>query len=394
MAERVVQESRSTEGPDALRRYRIALVASSYHPHAGGVEEHVRQVARCLVGLGHEVEVWTVDRGQHLGVSRVDRIKVRYLPTPLPARSTSALARFGVRLPGAAARWWRAYRSFRPDVLHVHCFGPNGVYAELLSRATSTPLLVSGHGETFMDDDNVFERSALLRRSLRGALARARRVTACSQVALEDLQGRFGLAGGIVVWNGVDLSLGNPGSDREQPAVVFAVGRIEHMKGFDLLVEAFDGGDLAADTRLVIGGDGAARGALMADVTRRGLDPQVTFTGRLSPREVAHWMEAASVVVVPSRREAFGIVALEAWRAGTPLVVTNRGGPSEFVRDGVDGLLVDPEDVGALARCIGRVLADRELAERLAREGLISVQRFDWDRVAETYLRLVGEVAA
>ena len=73
-------------------------------------------------------------------------------------------------------------------------------------------------------------------------------------------------------------------------------------------------------------------------------------------------MATATVVAVPSRREAFGLVALEAWRAGTPLVVTDRGGTVEFVHDGVDGLLVDPEDTAALARALDRVLDDPALA--------------------------------
>ena len=386
--------------------YRIALVASSFHPYAGGVEEHVRQVARCLVEQGHDVEVWTVDRGEHLGSQRVDGIDVRYLATPLPARTLGAMASFAARAPFAVARWWRAHRRFRPDVLHVHCFGPNGVYADRLARATGTPLLLTGHGETFMDDENIFEKSALLNRSLRGALQRAARVTACSQAALDDLQLRFGLRGGVVVFNGVDLSLGQSlgqslvqparqeAAGRESPPVVFAVGRLERMKGFDLLLPVLDTGRLPSATRVVIGGDGAARADLVAEVRRRGLESRVTFTGRLSPEEVARSMAAASVVVVPSRREAFGIVALEAWRSGTPLVVTSHGGPSEFVRDEVDGLVVDPEDTDALADAIGRVLTDKELAGRLSEEGLRSVQRFTWPGVAENYLRLVSEVVA
>lgn len=384
---------RNEPGPGG-RQYRIALVSSSYHPYAGGVEEHVRQVARSLVERGHAVEVWTVDRGEHLGSQRVDGIDVRYLPTPLPARTAGAMASFAARGPLAAAQWWSAHRKFRPDVLHVHCFGPNGVYADRLTRVTGTPLLLTGHGETFMDDENIFEKSALLNRSLRGALQRAARVTACSQAALDDLKRRFGLRGGVVVFNGVDLSLGNPSTERVLPPVVFAVGRFERMKGFDLLLPVLATGKLPPEARLVVAGDGAARSDLVSEVHRRGLESRIMFPGRLSSEEVARWMAEASVVVVPSRREAFGIVALEAWRSGTPLVVTSRGGPSEFVRDEVDGLLVDPEDTEALAGAIGRVLTDDELSNRLSKEGLRSVQRFTWYGVADDYLRLVAEVVA
>lgn len=376
------------------RPYRIALVSASFHPYAGGVEEHTRQVAHSLSQRGHEVEVWTVDRGERLGSRVVDGLLVRYLPTPLPARSATAMVRFAAQAPLAAARWWRAHRRFDPDLLQVHCFGPNGVYADRLARATRTPLVVSSHGETFMDDQNIFERSALMNASLRRALQRAAAVTACSQSALDDLRTRFGLAAGTVVWNGVDLSYGAVRGDREGPPVVFAVGRVERMKGFDLLLEAFARPEVPGDALLVIGGDGSVREELMALAHRLGVAERVSFPGRLTPEEVARRMTDATVVVVPSRREAFGIVALEAWRAGTPLVATSRGGPSEFVRSGIDGLLVDPENAAELAAAIVSVLTDRELARRLADEGLRSVEKFTWSAVTDQYLSLFDEVVA
>lgn len=374
--------------------HRIALVASSYHPHSGGVEEHVRRVARTLRDRGHEVTVWTVDRGEGLGVQRLDDIEVRYLPTPLPARSLPAVAGFLVRAPASAWAWWRAYRSFRPDVLHVQCFGPNGIYASALAAVTRTPLLVTGHGETMADDHGAFEQSALLAWALRRALRVADGVSACSEFALADLRHRFGLQGGVVTGNGVDLGVVVEGLPREDPPVVLAVGRVERMKGMDLLVRAFDEGGLADGSRLVIGGDGSAMDELVEDVTRRGLSGAVTFAGRLDSAEVARRMATASVVAVPSRRESFGLVALEAWRAGTPLVVTNRGGTVEFVHDQVDGLLVDPEDTTALAQAIGRVLADDDLAARLVSRGKVAVQEYSWDRVAERYEDLVADVVA
>lgn len=371
---------------------RIALAASSYHPYTGGVEEHVRHVARALRERGHAIEVWTVDRGEHLGEQTIEGIRVRYLPTPLPARTVGGVARFVKHSPASARAWRRAYREFEPEVLHVHCFGPNGLYALALASVTRTPLLVTGHGETFADDHSVFDHSALLRWGLTTALRRAARVSACSAFALDDLRNRFGLDGGVVIGNGVDLRATTTTSTRDEPPVVFAVGRVEHTKGFDLLVRAFDEGGLAARARLVIGGDGSALEDLVADVSRRGLTAQAAFTGRLDSDEVAERMATASVVAVPSRREAFGIVALEAWRAGTALVVTNRGGTVEFVHDEVDGLLVDPEDTAALAHAITRLLDDPELAQRLASAGSAAVQQFSWERVADRYETLVAEV--
>ena len=160
--------------PDELggssRAHRVALVSSSYFPHPGGVEQHVRSVAGELRARGHDVVVWTVDRGEGLGVQVIDGVEVRYLPSPLPARSLRAVLRFLLDLPAAARAWWRAYRGFAPSVLHVQCFGPNGLYALLLAHLTRTPLVLTSHGETFADDHRVFDRSALIRTGMRKAL--------------------------------------------------------------------------------------------------------------------------------------------------------------------------------------------------------------------------------
>lgn len=375
-------------------RPRVALVSSSYAPYVGGVEEHVRQVAHELRGDGVEVEVWTVDRGESLGVREVEGVTVRYLPTPLPAGSPGAVFRFLRAVPSAWRHWTAARRSFAPDVLHVQCFGPNGAYALAMHRRFRIPLVVTSHGETVADDHAVFARSALLRTALRRALAAAAGVTAPSQFVIDDLRRNHGLSGGTVVPNGVVLDLPDV-SDAPAPArrYLVGVGRLGRMKGFDLLVDAFARAELERDIRLVIAGDGPEHDRLQAQVDRLELRDRVEFTGRLDGAAVAHAMSGALAVVVPSRMEAFGIVALEAWRSGTPLVMTNRGGGPGFVRDGMDGILVDPEDAEALAGALSRVSSDEELRAGLAAAGRARVGEFTWARVAHAYEELYAAAA-
>lgn len=382
---------------------RVALITSSYAPHVGGVETHVAEVAGALAAQGVAVEVWAVDRGLRPRAGESEAFPVRYLPTPLPARRAGSLARFAGRAPGAWLAWRRAHRRFRPDVLHVQCFGPNGIYALALHRRFGTPLIVTSHGETTGDDDDVFAGSALLRGGLRDALARAVAVTAPSEYVLRDLRGRFGLSGGEVVPNGVAADVPEDEGIRArlpQGPYLAAVGRLGRMKGFDLLIEAFarmrertpsgrDGAEQGTEeARLVIAGDGPERVALQAQARARGIGDVVDLLGWCTPSEVATVLGGSRALVVPSRSEAFGIAALEAWRAGTALVMTNRGGAGEFVRDGEDGLLVDPEDGDALEAAISRVLADPRLRARLAAAGSARTAEFAWERVAERYRSL------
>jgi glycosyltransferase involved in cell wall biosynthesis len=382
-----------------MRPVTVALVASSYAPIIGGVESHVAQVARGLLERGHHVEVWTVDRSGGSSGSVVDGVRVRYLPTPLPARSVKAVVRFVADLPRAWREWVRAFRSLQPDIVHVHCFGPNGVYADLLRRRFDRPMIVTSHGETLADDRGAYQRSTLLRRALTRAIHAAAAVTAPSAFVLDDLRRGYGLGAGLgsVIPNGVDLSIR---ADRtaQLPAArgsyLTAVGRLGHMKGFDLLLNAFARAGIDDGIGLVIAGDGTERDSLVAQVERLAIRDRVSFPGALSPQSVANVMDGAMAVVVPSRAEAFGIVALEAWRAGAAVVMTNRSGAADFMTDGQDALLVDPEDEIGFARILFDLTRDAGLRARLAGNGTRRVQEFTWRRVVDAYDALYGSVTA
>jgi len=294
----------------------------------------------------------------------------------------------------------RAVRDFRPNLLHVHCFGPNGVYATALGWFSRLPLVVTLHGETINNEFGIFEQSVLLRRALRIALRRAYAVTGCSQFTLDDAISRFGLRpdNAEVIFNGVNLDEATP-ADRTNPLTgpltVLAMGRMVDNKGFDLLLDAF--ARVAPNHRgadLVLAGYGRVQADLRTQADRLGVAARVRFPGRLDRGQVGAALAAADVYVVPSRVEPFGIVILEAWNAGLPVIATNRGGPPEFVTDGVDGMLVDMLDVGSLARVLDWVLRDRDLRARLGRAGQLKVKRFGWPVAIERYRDLYARVLA
>ena len=383
---------------------RVALVPSAYPPSVGGVEELTRHLALALVAAGDQVEVWTGnpdDRAPETVEVR-DGLVVRRLPMPLPATNWPAVSHTAGTAPRTLYALRRAVRSFRPDVLHVQCFGPNGAYATALARAAGVPLVVTLQGETLMDDADIFDTSRVLRASLRAGLRTAAAVTACSAFTLDDAVARFGLPAGrgVVIPNGVPLDQPAPGPGDDVVAdrlggtpYVLALGRVVDKKGFDLLLAgyaAMEPSERRAD--LVIGGSGPALEALEAQAEESGIGDRVHFVGRLRREQVAAAMAAATVFVMPSRLEPFGIVVLEGWRAGTAVVATSRGGAPEFVRDGRDGMLVDPFDTVAVARVLGRLLTDEPLRRAVAAAGRARVVEFAWPAVAERYRRLYDSV--
>lgn len=371
---------------------------SAYAPAVGGVEVLTARLASHLQSRGHVVEVWTSrSRGDSLPpVEVIEGIAVRRFVFSLPRADLATL----LRLPVAVARDLRELRSrareFRPDVLHVQCFSANGAYATALSHLTGVPLVVTLQGETVMDDHDIFDRSTTLRTALRAGVRRAAAVTGCSMFTLDDARTRFGLDmdKACVVFNGVDLD--------ETPDIpvalpfqryVLGLGRVVHKKGFDLLLDSFS--QIAPshpDVGLVIAGEGAELAQLRSAVVARDLGDRVFLPGRLARGEVASVMRGATVFVMPSRVEPFGIVALEAWRAGTPVVVSSHGGAREFVRDGVSGLVVDPCDPDSLAAAVSTLLSSADLCRRLIVGGQDQLQRFTWSSLVSRYEAVYSEM--
>jgi glycosyltransferase involved in cell wall biosynthesis len=373
------------------------------------VEELTRHLALTLVAAGDEVEVWTGlpdDRADETVEVR-DGLVVRRFPMPLPASSLSAVSH-------ATTTGWRTMRSlrravstFRPDVLHVQCFGPNGAYATALARLCRVPLVVTLQGETLMDDADIFDTSQVLRTALRAGIRTAAAVTACSQFTLDDAVARFGLPAGAgrVIFNGVapaddDAPTGGP-TAVSLPAplgtvpYVLALGRVVAKKGFDLLLAGYAAMEPGARTAdLVIGGTGNALERLEAQAEESGIGAHVHFVGRLSREQVAAAMAGAAVFVMPSRLEPFGIVVLEGWRAGTAVLATDRGGPPEFVRDGEDGLLVDPFDTVAMSDALGRLLSDDAFRRSMAAAGRARVAEFAWPVIVDAYRSVYRDVTA
>ena len=370
---------------------------SAYRPMVGGVEELSRHLARHLVQAGDEVEVWTPLPHGGAPEAEVDGIRVRRFPMPLPSARVADLARFPAAGTAALLALLRARREFRPDVLHIQCFSVNGAYATAVSRLTGVPLVVSLQGETVMDDADIFEHSVSLRLALRLGLRRAAAVTGCSQFVLDDAAARFGLppGAGEVIFNGVELSEDGV-RDVELPfeRSVVCLGRLVEKKGFDLLLRAFPA--VARDhpgVGLVIAGSGPYGAQLEEQARHLGVAPLVHFTGSLDREQVNGVLRRADVFVMPSRVEPFGIVVLEAWRSGRPVVVTSIGGAGEFVRAGHDGMVCDPTDTTGLEAVVSQLLADRSLSDRLAANGSQRVRDFDWSVIAGRYRDVYEQVS-
>ncbi len=171
--------------------------------------------------------------------------------------------------------------------------------------------------------------------------------------------------------------------------VVAGGGRFVPRKGLDLLVRAVA---QVPGAHLWLVGDGVERRALEALVDELGLRERTRFTGWVE--EPIHHFAAADLLAVPSRHEPFGNIVIEGWRARVPVVSSRSEGPSWYMRDGENGLLVDIDDAAGLARAIRSVIADPALGRRLVAGGLAMLEgRFSEAAVVDRYLRLIADPA-
>jgi D-inositol-3-phosphate glycosyltransferase len=185
--------------------------------------------------------------------------------------------------------------------------------------------------------------------------------------------------------------------------VILAAGRLERLKGIDLLIEALarlrerDGfddvvllcaGADSGDGRDQAGHPDGERGRLVDLAARHGLAGAVRFLGAVGPDEMADLYALADVVAVPSRTETFGLVALEAHASGRPVVASAVGGLVETVADGVTGRLVDGRDPRTFADALAEILADGGLAARMGDAARERAAERSWDRAADRLLTL------
>ena len=179
--------------------------------------------------------------------------------------------------------------------------------------------------------------------------------------------------------------------DIDVPAgnVVGYAGHLYAWKGVDILLEAL--ALVPAATGLIVGGHAAEPdlARTRARAAQLGLADRVTFTGLVDPGRVADLLRQAAVLVLPNQASAIStrftspLKLFEYMAAGRAIVASDLPSIREVLHDGVDALLVPPGDPGALGEAIGRLLADRELARRLAAAAAAAVPHYAWDRRAE-----------
>lgn len=294
------------------------------------------------------------------------------------------------------------------DAIHAN-YWLSGVVGHAIKHALDLPLVSTFHtlGEVKArgGDPEPFARI----RAEREVIGCSDAVIANARAEADELVEHYGADPDRieVVPPGVDHAFFSPG-DRagarlalgldDHPVLLF-VGRIQPLKGLDVAVRALATAERSDAVLVAVGGtSGPAGNVHLAEVTTMARELGVLDRIRFVPAQPHHLLStfyrAADAVLVPSRSESFGLVALEAAACGTPVIAADVGGLRTLVRHGESGFLVPDRDPAAFAARVDDVLADHALARDLAAGGVRVARDYTWSTTAARLRRIYADVAA
>ena len=402
--------------------YRIALLSYHTSPLAplggretGGLNVYVRELARELAERGHDVDVFTrrIDPGAPAIVSiaqpKTGSARLVHIDAgPAQRLEKEALLPHVEAFEAGVASFAEA-EGIAYDVVHSH-YWLSGVAGEALRWRWRVPHIAMFHtlGEV-KSRSRMTEFEPAARIDAERDIARgADRIVVASRDEQELLVRHYGADAGhiAVVPCGVNLDLFQPVDKedarqqlglRDDDRILLFVGRIEPLKGVDILLGAAAQVEAESDCFvLIIGGDSAAQDGEMAHLrllaSELGISERVNFLGAVDHEKLPLFYSAADVCVVPSFYESFGLVALEAMACGTPVVASRVGGLTATVRDGETGYLIPWRCPEPFAERIELLLGNEQLRRAFGASARETVERFRWANVAEAVLGLYAEL--
>ncbi len=416
------------------RRYpkRVATISVHTSPleqpgtgDAGGMNVYVVEVARLLAARGVEVDIFTraAARDQPPVVELAPGVLVKHIVAgPFEDLDKAALPGQLCEFTFEVLREEAMHAPGRYDLVHGH-YWLSGQVGAVAKERWGVPLVQSMHTLGRVKNAALAAGDAaepdLRIRGEAEVITTADRIVANTSAEAADLIRLYDADPSRVtaVSPGVDLSVFRPGSQAQarsrlgiaQNAIVLMfAGRVQPLKAPDVLLRA--AARLVADHRwlagrLVVAFVGGPSGTGRNDpdsLTELAGELGVSRNVRLEPpcpqADLADWYRAATLVVVPSYSESFGLVAVEAQACGTPVVAAAAGGLRTAVRDGVSGVLIDGHEPARYAEAIWRLITDPFTLARLSAGAREHASGFGWsvtvDRLLDVYGAAMSEVTA
>lgn len=273
------------------------------------------------------------------------------------------------------------------DIVQANWLIPQGIVQSFIKK----PYVVTGHG-----GDVTSLNKGILKVLKKRCLKNAAGVTAVSQPLMDVLNGIYENPKQAVISMGCDTAMFGQEHRVENyfgqgdKKVVLFVGRLAEKKGVSYAIEAMR---QVNNAMLVIAGDGPLKSKLQrqAETVQKESGSTILFLGAKTHEELKGIYASADLFVMPSitakdgDKEGFGLVILEAFASGLPIVASRSGGITDIVKDGVNGYLAEEKDVSGLADRINIVLQDKNIYNKMQTEAKKTAQRYDYCEIAKRY---------
>lgn len=407
---------------DDQQPLRICLLSYRSNPHCGGQGVYVRNLSRALTDLGHHVDVVSgppdpqldddisVFRLPCLDLYNPDALfrvpSLRELIDPINAWEWASVCTMG--FPEPFTFGLRAYRFLRDrfdryDIVHDNQSLSYGLWAIM----KHLPLVATIHHPITVDRKlavqsvkSPWKKLQYIRwYSFVGMQKRASlklsKIITVSECAKKDISTDFDipLRRFRVIPNGINLGLFRPipEIEREKNRLIVTNSADTPLKGLYYLLQSVAEVSKSHSIKLIVIGSPAKNNGIVDLIKDLGIGRMITFTGRIDAHEFACQYAKATMAVIPSLYEGFGLPVGEAMASGVPVISTTGGALPEVVGDA--GMLVPPADHQALAKAITTLLDNPDRAKELGRAGYKRIQKhFTWKRAAEKSVDVYREV--
>jgi glycosyltransferase involved in cell wall biosynthesis len=373
---------------------KILVLIHEYPPVGGGGGRVAQDICSGLVARGHEVRVLTSRlKGQsaeeeHNGVL----IKRLHSLRRFPFRADMP-AMIGYVLASLLAGQWEIW-TWRPDVIHIHFAVPAGAPGLVLSKLNRIPYVLTAHlGDV---PGGVPEKTGRWFRWIfpftPPIWKSAARLVAVSEFTAKLARQNYPVEP-LVIPNGVDLAALDPGKIRlgNPPQVAFA-GRFMPQKNPLLLVRALAG---VADLpwQCVMAGDGPLMPEVKAEIEALGLKDRIFLPGWVMPEQVIEHFRLSDILCMPSLSEGLPVVGVQAKALGLALVLSNAGGNPEVVEEGLNGYLLEPDDLEGFQKALRSLLSDPQKLLAYRKSSRVLASRFDLKRIVDGYEQVLKAAA-
>lgn len=387
----------------------VMMLSWEYPPRViGGISPHVYFLSKNLVKQGINVHVVTCDFPGAPNYEEVDGVEIHRVDSyrnPSPDFPTWIYL-MNLNMQKEAARFVKEIGDI--DLFHAH----DWLVADAgigLKHVFRKPLVVTMHSSEIGRRETLHNATeGMIHETEAWLNYEAWRVICCSYYMISHIQSIFRLPRNKLdmIPNGVDINQYNNITEDltgfrsrfalPQEKIILYVGRLVYEKGIHVLIDAIPKVLAKANAKFIIVGSGYMKEQLLNVARAKGIEHKVLFEGFLDEPSLLRLQKCADVSVVPSLFEPFGIVALEAMAAKSPVVVSDTGGISEIVDHDVTGVKVYPGNVDSLAWGINRILLDDRYRQRISENAYRVVQdKYGWEKIAEqtksTYERILDE---